>query len=177
MEVSLLARPNKWDDLNIKDKLESITGWAKQGSTDKEICEMLGISTKLFYEWKKDKSEFREAIKKGKEVSNGELLNSAFMQSTGFYTTEQIPVKVKDYKVIEGQLRQIERVEVIEVEKYVPPNPTMNIFMLKNRLPQDYKDKREIETTGETTVNNNLKIDDSVKTEDIKDMIKKLEDK
>jgi hypothetical protein len=142
-----MARPNKWDELNMKDKLGSVCGWAKQGSTDEEISNMLGISTATYYEWKKNKTEFMEAIKKGKEVSNGELLNSAFTQSTGFFYKEQQVFKVKDYKKIDGELKQIERLEVVEVEKYNPPNPTMNIFMLKNRLPEQYKDtyKNEVE--------------------------------
>jgi gas vesicle protein len=140
-----MARPNKWDELNMKDKLDSVCGWAKQGSTDEEISNMLGISTATYYEWKKTKPEFMEAIKKGKEVSNGELLNSAFTQSTGFFYKEQQVFKVKDYKKIDGELKQIERLEVVEVEKYCPPNPTMNIFMLKNRLPAEYKDKHEMD--------------------------------
>ena len=133
-----MARPNKWDELDMPSKLEAVTGWAKQGATNEELSKMLGISCKLFYEWQNKHSEFREAIKKGKEVSNGELLNSAFKQSTGFYYTEEQAIKVKCGK-------DQERIEIVEVEKFMPPNPTMSIFMLKNRLPEQYKDKREIE--------------------------------
>jgi hypothetical protein len=149
-----MARPNKWDELNMDDKLDSVCGWAKQGSTDEEISKMLGIGLTLYYEWKKKKPKFKEAIKKGKEVSNGELLNSAFTQSTGFFYKEQQAFKVKDYKRIDGELKQIERLEVVEVERYNPPNPTMNIFMLKNRLPAEYKDKQEI-----SAVNTNINTD------------------
>jgi hypothetical protein len=142
-----MARPNKWDELNMVDKLDSVCGWAKQGATDEEISKMLGISTATYYEWKKAKPEFSEAIKKGKEVSNGELLNAAFTQSTGYFYKEQQAFRVKDYKEIDGKMMPIERIEVVEVERYNPPNPTMNIFMLKNRLPESYKDtyKNEIE--------------------------------
>lgn len=149
-----MARPNKWDELNMVDKLDSVCGWAKQGSTDEEIAKMLGISTTLYYEWKKDKVEFAEAIKKGKEVANGELLNSAFTQSTGFFYKEQQAFKVKDYKEIDGKMYPVESIKIVEVERYNPPNPTMNIFMLKNRLPAEYKDKQEI-----TAVNTNIDID------------------
>lgn len=143
-----MGRPKKWNEIDMPSRLDSVTGWAKQGSTDEEIAKMLGVSLAVFYNWKNDYPEFKEAIKKGKEVSNGELLNSAFIQSTGFTAKEQQAIKVRDYKRIDGKLMQIERVEVIEVEKYYPPNPTMSIFMLKNRLPEQYKDKREHEHTG-----------------------------
>lgn len=155
-----MVRPTKWIELDMESKLDSVKGWAMNGSTDEDISKMLGISTTLLYEWKKDKPEFAEAIKKGKLVSNGELLNSAFTQSIGFFYKEQVPVKVKDYKLIEGQLKQIERVEVVEIDKYNPPNPTMNIFMLKNRLPEEYKDKQQTELTGkdggDLTINVNI---------------------
>lgn len=149
-----MARPSKWDELDMPSKLDAITGWAKQGSTNEDIAKMLGISCKLLYEWQNKYSEFREAIKKGKDVSNGELLNSAFTQSTGFYYTEQVPIKVRINEAVptaDGKSVKYlpaERIELVEVRKYQPPNPTMSIFMLKNRLPGDYKDKREIEATG-----------------------------
>ncbi len=154
-----MARPNKWDELNMVDKLDSVCGWAKQGSTDAEIAKMLGISCKLLYEWKRDKSEFREAIKKGKEVANGELLNSAFTQSVGFFYKEQQAFKVKGYEEIDGRMYPIEKIKVVEVERYNPPNPTMNIFMLKNRLPEHYKDKHEVDAN----VNLVNKLEDIIK--------------
>jgi hypothetical protein len=138
----------------MQSKLDSVRGWAKQGSTDEEIAKMLGISTTLLYEWKKDKVEFSEAIKKGKDISNGELLNSAFKQSVGFYYTEQMAVKVRTNEAVptaDGKGEKYlpaERIEIIEVQKFMPANPTMNIFMLKNRLPDEYKDKRQTELTG-----------------------------
>ena len=142
------GRKNYWDILDMDSKLDSIEGWAKQGSTDIEISKMLNISVETFYKWKREKVQFANAIKKGKEVSNGELLNSAFKAATGFMYTEKQAFKVKDYKKINGELKQIERVEVVEVERYSPPDHTMNIFMVKNRLPEQYKDKHEVNVSG-----------------------------
>jgi len=142
------GRKKLWEELDMDSKLDSIEGWTKQGSTDKEICEMLNISRETFYKWKREKKLFSDAIKKGKEVSNGELLNSAFKAATGFMYTEKQAFKVKDYKKINGELKQIERVEVVEVERYSPPDHTMNIFMVKNRLPEQYKDKHEVNVSG-----------------------------
>lgn len=146
------GRKPLWDELNMPDKLESVKGWAMNGSTDIEICEMLGISHDTFYKWKNEKPEFSEAIKKGKYESNGELLNSAFKQSTGFYFTEEQAVKVRDVEVFDGKPFQVDKVEVVKVTKYALPNPTMNIFMLKNRIPEQYKDKHDIEHSGSLAV-------------------------
>lgn len=137
-----------WDVLDMPALLDSVEGWAKQGSTDVEMCEMLGISHDTFYKWKREKPEFAEAIKRGKYESNGEILNSAFKQSTGFKYIEQQAIKVKAWEKIDGELVQVERVEVVNIEKFAPPNAIMSIFMLKNRLPGDYKDKQQHEVTG-----------------------------
>ncbi len=149
------GRKPLWDTLNMPSKLDSVRGWAMQGSLDKEIAEMLGISLKTFYDWKKQYPQFAHALKKGKHISNGELLNSAFQQSVGFMYIENVPVKVKSFdwftnpETNQAELKQVEKVEVVPVERYAPPNPTMNIFMLKNRLPEQYKDKHEVDVKSE----------------------------
>lgn len=151
------GRKPLWDTLSMESKLDSVKGWALQGSTDEDIYTMLGVSEKTFYDWKLKYPQFAQALKKGKYISNGELLNSAFTQSIGFMYIENIAVKVKDYawftnpQTNESELKQIEKVEIIPVEKYAPPNPTMNIFMLKNRLSDEYKDKHEVDVKKEVT--------------------------
>ena len=153
-ERSSGGRHKKWEALNIKDKLDSVRGWSLHGSTDVEIAKMLGVSKTVLYEWKNEYPEFAEAIKKGKEIANGEILNSAFKQATGFYVTEQMAVKVRTNEEVptaDGKGTKwlpAERVEVVDVIKFVPANSTMAIFMLKNRLPTDYKDKQVHEHLG-----------------------------
>lgn len=156
-EKSKGGRKPLWDELDMRCRLDAVRGWALQGSTDEEMYAMLGVSKDTFYKWKKEYPEFKESIKKGKQMSNGELLNSAFTQSIGFRYKDSIAVKVKDYAWFinpvtnETELKQIEKVEVVEVERYAPPNPTMNIFMLKNRMPDEYKDKHEVDVKKEVT--------------------------
>lgn len=151
---SSAGRHRKWELLNIKDKLDSIRGWSLHGSTDVEIAKMLGISKTVLYEWKNEYPEFAEAIKKGKDISNGEILNSAFKQATGFYVKEQMAVKVRTNEEVptaDGKGTKwlpAEKIEVVDVIKFVPANSTMAIFMLKNRLPTDYKDKQIHEHSG-----------------------------
>jgi hypothetical protein len=141
-----MGRPAKWTELDMPSRLESVTGWAKQGSTDEEMCTMLGISTTIFYEWKNKYAEFAEAIKKGKEVSNGELINAAFKLSTGYREVVTEPIKVKKQRFEDGKVLTDEEVEIVEYEKYYAPQPVSNIFMVKNRFKEDYKDKHEVDS-------------------------------
>lgn len=150
------GRKPLWEELDIPSKLEAIKGWAQQGSTDAEIMEMLNVSKNVFYQWKKEKKEFYDALKKGRYDSNGEILNSAFKQTTGYYQTITEPMKLKKQvnKGTEEKPFWVEEdvIEMVTYDKFVPANNTMTIFMLKNRIPEHYKDKQERELTGELGV-------------------------
>lgn len=136
------GRPALWDELNMPDMLESIEGWCKEGATDQELYEHLEISKSVFYKWKREFPQFKHALKSGKREANGEILNSAFKQACGYYYTEVQPIKVKvDIHT--------EEIRMIEVTKFQPPSPAMSIFMLKNRLTNDYRDKHEVDHGGE----------------------------
>jgi len=139
------GRKTLWEILDMPERLTAITGWAMQGSTDKDIYEMLGISKDTFYEWKRKYSEFADALKKGRFESNGEILNSAFTQTQGHYIRVTEPMKLKD---VDGS----EHVEMVTYDKFFAPNPTMTIFMLKNRMPEHFKDKQQTEISGEVGV-------------------------
>ena len=147
---------DKWTELDMPSKLATVQGWAKQGSTDIEICEMLGVSKDTFYKWKKEKPEFKAAIIKGKHDSNGEILNASFKMATGFYQTVTEPFKVKTYQEFEGEngtfFEEVEQIVDHTYQKYFPPNATMQIFMLKNRLPLEYRDKHDLNHLGNVGV-------------------------
>lgn len=157
-EAEKVGRKSLYEELEIEDKLEAIRGWAMSGSTDKDIYTMLEVSKTVFYEWKKTRPEFKNALKKGKDIANGELQNSAYKQAMGYYQTVTEPVKVK-----RGQ--DWEEIEMVTYEKFIPANNTMNIFMLKNRMPEVYKDKQHTEHSGGV----NISFVDNIPEEDEED--------
>lgn len=95
---------SKWEQ--VKDKLILVEGWARDGLTDEQIADNLGISKDTFYSYKKKYSDFSDALKKGKEVVDYEVEN-ALLQNA-----------------LNG-------------------NITAQIFWLKNRKPDKWKDKIE----------------------------------
>lgn len=170
------GRKPYYEIMHIPEKLDSIRGWCMQGSTDADIMKMLGIAKDTFYKWKREKLEFADALKRGKDIANGELLNSAFKQSTGYYVPITVVVKLKKPVLIggepvfdsegkpiiidgkplmkNGKITFEEVAEEFPTSEYVAPNSTMNIFMVKNRLPEQYKDKHEVD------VNTKIKLED-----------------
>lgn len=79
---------SKWKD--IKEKLILVEGWAREGLTDEQIANNLGISTSTFYEYKKNYSEFSEALKKGKEIVDFEVENALLKNALSGNITAQI---------------------------------------------------------------------------------------
>lgn len=132
----------KYHDWLTKEGLTLIEGWAKDGLSDEQIANNIGITTTTFYEWKKKYTDFSESLKKGKEVSDFEVENALFKSAKGYEYEERKEVQ----EVVDGVMRK--KVEI--TRKQVPPNATSIIFWLKNRKPGKWRDKQEIEQTNRT---------------------------
>lgn len=129
----------------IKDNLILVEGYARDGLTDEQIAYNLGISTTTFYEYKKAYTEFSEALKKGKEVIDRQVENALLKRALGYNYIETTR------EADENGTLYITK----EVTKEVQPDTTAQIFWLKNRKPKEWRDKQEIEHSGETTMNVN----------------------
>lgn len=126
------------------DNLILLQGWARDGLTDEQMAHNMGISKSTFYEWKKKYSEFSDAIKKTKEIVDIEVENALRKSAEGFYveeTTEELRWN--------REKGEYEMVVTKRQRKYIPPSNTAQIFWLKNRKPDTWKDKREIDTNAE----------------------------
>ena len=99
------------------DGLILLRGWARAGLTDQQIAKNMDISTTTLYQWKKDHPEISEALKESKDVADYQVENSLYRLATGYVDSEG---------------------------KWHPPNITAIIFWLKNRKPQEWREKREL---------------------------------
>lgn len=134
-----MAREGTYKEWISGKGLETVCKWAKLGLSDKQIAHNMGLkSVSTYYAWKKRFKEFSDAIKKAKTIPNLELENSMFDLATG-NCYEEITRTILDVKT-----RQPVRIE--KITRKVPPNPTMQIFLAKNRMPEKYKD-RPVEQT------------------------------
>lgn len=143
---------SKWPD--VQEKLTLITGWARDGLSDKQICNNLGISEQTFYNYKKDHIEFFEAIKKGKEVIDYEVENALLKRALGYRYEEE--TKEMDYAKNEfgEQLYDASGNPILvlkttkSVIKEVPPDVGAMAFWLKNRKPATWREKRDLSVTS-----------------------------
>lgn len=130
-----MSKINDWLE---KDKLILLEGWARDGLTDEQIAKNMGIVTSTFYEWKKKEKEFSETLKKGKEVVDFEVENALLKRALGYEYEEEI------YE--NGVLTK-------KVKKQVAPDTTAQIFWLKNRKPNTWKDRVETDEDKEAVAN------------------------
>ncbi len=124
---------NRYEKYLSKEGLTLLEGWARSGLTIRQISHNIGISEVSFYKWLKKYPQIKRAVEKGKEVVDYEVENALYKSAIGYEITEQ----QLDNK---GNKRLIKR--------SVPPNVTAQIFWLKNRRPDRWRDKTDTEVTG-----------------------------
>lgn len=121
----------KYKDWLTDEGLVKIEGWAKDGLTDEQISYNMGVGYSTFRAWKSKIRGFSSSFKKGKEVVDRQVENALLKRALG-YTYDEITFK--------------DDIEVKRVRKQVVPDTTAQIFWLKNRKPNDWRDRREIKT-------------------------------
>ena len=139
MFMARISIYEQWEkDGELKDKLILIQGMAREGLTQQQIANNLGISIDTLIENKKKYSEFNDALKKGKEVIDFEVENALLKRALGYEYEEET------YE--NGILTK-------KVKKHVAPDTTAQIFWLKNRKPNNWKDRVETDEDKEAVTN------------------------
>lgn len=134
----------KYQDWLTPEGLIKLEGWARDGLTDEQISRNMGIGTTTLYRWKEKFKEIREALKRGKEVVDREVENALLKRALGYEYTETTREAVKNPDSGDIEMRVTK-----EVTKKVIPDTTAQIFWLKNRKPDKWRDKPAYEDTSE----------------------------
>lgn len=127
--------------------------YARQGMIDTEIAASLGISRTAFYEYQSKYPDFAEAIKKGKIPVDVEVENALLKRAMG-REYEETTVEYKPGKQVEGEDKPPANVPTLirKTKKQVIPDTTAQIFWLKNRRPDLWRDRHDVEVTGDLRV-------------------------
>lgn len=134
------GKASLWYKLDMPNKLELVEGWARDGATDAHMIDMLGVSTQTFYNWKGKYPEFVEALRKGKEVVDRKVENALLQRALGYRYDE-----VTQERQYNGDTEEYELIETKRVTKEVHPDTTAQIFWLKNRKPDTWRDRKVID--------------------------------
>ena len=138
---------------HVQPRLKDIVEWCEKGLIDKEIMTLLGISHESFYKYKNEYAEFADALKEGKAVADDMVEQALYKSAIGFDYMEQAMTN---------------KGEVVEIRRYSKPNTTAQIFWLKNRRVDRWRDKQDVEHSGGVDVEINLgfEVDDDLDFEE-----------
>ncbi len=124
---------SKWDT-NVKDKLVLVEGWARNGLTEQQIAKNLGVAYSTFRDYKTKYPALSAVLKKGREVIDFEVEGALIKRALGYSYVEETKELVEDEMTGSAELKVIKT-----VTKHVAPDVTAQIFWLKNRKPEEWK--------------------------------------
>lgn len=128
-----MARRERIEDWLKEDNLIRVQGWARDGLTMEQIAHNIGIVKSTLYKWIEKSKDFSDALKVSRDSADRQVENALFNNALGFKYTEQ---------------QLTDTGEVVDVEKYAKPNTTAQIFWLKNRKAEVWREKQNIEHAG-----------------------------
>lgn len=136
----------KYDEWLTNEGLIKIEGWARDGLTDKQIAGNMGIKRQTLYDWKKKYPVFSDTLKRGKEIIDRQVENSLLKRALGYEYDEVTTTTFPDGEE-----------ETKRVTKHVLPDTTAQIFWLKNRKPDEWRDKKDVNLSGDIGIAETLK--------------------
>lgn len=140
----------KWEKWIEPNNLLILGAWARDGLTDEDIAHNIGISRSTLKEWKKKIPAISATLNTNKAIADIRVENALFKKAIGCTVNEKVISKIKNP---DGTVTETERT----VERELPPDTTAGIFWLKNRKPKDWRDKQEVELSGNVGMTDALK--------------------
>lgn len=123
------------------DGLILLEGWARDGLTNDQIAHNMGCGLSTLKVWRDQHIAISTALKKGKEVADREVENALHKKALGYNAEVRKTFKLKRVWYEEGRRCEEETLEVGVDEVHVPADTAAQIFWLKNRKPEKWRDK------------------------------------
>lgn len=103
----------------------------RMGMTDAEMGIVFGVDERTINRWKKQFPQFCQSIKRGKLIADADSLvvEALYQKATGYQHQED------DIRVINGEVVKT------AITRHYPPDTIACIFWLKNRRPEQWRDK------------------------------------
>lgn len=137
LEIAAKARPGRPTDFKPEFVKIAAHLCEKLGATDREVADYLNVAESTIYKWKLEHPEFSEALKINKDACDGRVEKSLYRRAMGYsHDAVKISVNAQGMETI------------TPFTEHYPPDTTAAIFWLKNRKPNEWRDKTDHEHTG-----------------------------
>ena len=110
------------------------------GATDAQLADFFEVNISTITLWKVVHEEFSASVKIPKAEADEKVEQSLYRRAMG-YEHDEVDIKVVGGEIVQTPIR-----------RYYPPDSTAMIFWLKNRQPKDWRDKQDVEHSGDLIV-------------------------
>lgn len=162
----------KYQEWLTEEGLLQLESWARDGLTDEQIASNMGIGYSTLQTWKSKYQDIQDTLKRGKEVVDIQVENALLKRALGYSYDEVTRESVLDYDQSTGQVVGSHMEITKTVKKEVQGDTTAQIFWLKNRRPEQWRDKRDVSVEGEISTNNPFK---GLSTDELRKLIESEE--
>lgn len=135
---NLCDRPNGWET-RVKPKLDMISGWARNGLSNVQIAQNLGISVSAFDKYRREHEELVDALNQGKEDAEVIVENALFKRATGYKYKEITKMRQKVYGEDGDWTGEYKMVVTKKVTKEVPADVGAAQYWLEHRAPKRWE--------------------------------------
>ena len=118
--------------------------YASAGATNKMLAAAIGVREDTIINWKNTHPEFADGLTRAKVSADLEVERSLYRMAVGYSYDVQESRVVKDAA---GN----EKLQAITLTKFVPPKTAAATFWLRNRQPDLWREKQEVEHAGALT--------------------------
>lgn len=125
-----------------EEGLLRIEGWAMDGCTDQEIAKNMGIAYSTLRVWRDSFPAISAALKRARDVADRQVEHRLFDMTQGYTVEVKKVFKVKKEHYDEkGRKVVTEELQSAVEEVHIPANVTAQIFWMKNRKPEKWREK------------------------------------
>lgn len=132
-------RKNKYRT-HVAPFLKEIGQMAADGATEAEIAKKLRVAYSTFKFYKREHPELTDVLMTSKELADLNVEAALYRRANGYTVSE-----ITKERRLNRQTGEYELIQTKVVEKEVPPDTTAQMFWLKNRRPDEWREHQSID--------------------------------
>lgn len=122
----------------VAGKEESVIMWCRNGADNEILAKKLGCGKTTLSKMIKNYPEFKQLIREGKEEADFKVEAALYKRAIG-YEVEEVSTEVVVNKDGSGTTTFVKK-----TKKHIAGDTTAQIFWLKNRKPDEWRDRQEM---------------------------------
>ena len=110
--------------------------WAAQRNLDlAEVAHQIGVPVEQFRAWLREHPDMAGAVAEGQRTADAHVVQALFKRATGY------EFETSESTVVRGKSKEIKKFKLKKFQHHAPADVRAIIFWLKNRLPDQWRDR------------------------------------